>query len=164
MIHILEEHFHDKPKAQVLKSVVLLANVVMMDYWCYSSYWASSCVTDTTGIVFSSGRTINPEMAALELIQAQKILYKFPHDREGYVYPSSTFYQRTIKIRFNLTAAKQEKRAFLREKSTGWWSIFFVPSSPNSFLKWRHREKMTSRHRKDLFLAKIPSHPSIAYM
>lgn len=41
---------------------------------------------------------------------------------------------------------------------------FFVVSSPNSFLKRRHKEKMTSRHRKDLFLVKIPSNPSIAHM
>lgn len=163
MIHILEEHFHDKAKAQVLKCLVLLENVMMLDYCCYSSYWSSSCVTGTTGTVFSSGRTIDPEMAALELIQAQKNLYKFPHDREGYVYPSSTFYQRKDSDRSHCSKTGEEgfsKSKVYRLRKLG----FFVPSSPNSFLKWRHREKMTSRHRKDLFLVKIPSHLLIAHM
>lgn len=128
MIHILEEHFHDKAKAQVLRCLVLLADVVVVDYWCYSSHWFRSCVTGTTSTVFSSGRTINPETTTLELIQVQKILYRYPHDRGGYVYPCSTFYQRMIKIQVNLTAAKQEKRAFLRGKSTDRGSVVLFPA------------------------------------
>lgn len=133
-LHILEEHFLDRAKAQVLRCLVLLANVVMVDC-CYSSYWFSSCVTGTRSMAFSSGRTINPEIVSLELIQIQKILYKFPHNREGYVYPSSTFYQRTIKIQINFIAAKLEKRTFLRGKSTGWGSIFFCSLLPKQLSK-----------------------------
>lgn len=136
MIHILEEHFHQKAKVQVLRCLLLLADVVMVDSRCYSSRWFSSYVTGIISTVFRSGGTINPEITTLELVQAQQISHKFPYAREGYVYPSSAFYWRIIKIQVKPIPAREEKRAFLRRgKSTelGSLSLFFC-SLPSKWL------------------------------
>lgn len=124
VIHILREHFHKKAKVQVLRCLLLLADMVMVEYRCYSSCWFSSYVTGIISTVFSSGGTINPEITTLELVQAQQILYKFPYDREGYVYPASTFYRRITKIQVNTFPARQEK-AFLRRGKYRFRKSFF---------------------------------------
>lgn len=74
MIHILEEHFHEK--GQVLRCLLLLANVMIVDY-AMVSLWFISYVTGILCIVFRSGGAINPEITTLELLQTQHILYKF---------------------------------------------------------------------------------------